>query len=97
MTVDREVDIFTIARQLQVRRPEFVSTLVSISKHKGYILYSLALIEGNMRFVLLLRGCGKMDFAFDPKQSIFCYLFLKLYLLYFRKNTSFVMTPLVNI
>ncbi|XP_078329583.1 receptor-type tyrosine-protein phosphatase alpha-like [Crassostrea virginica] len=27
MTVDREVDIFTIARQLQVRRPEFVSTL----------------------------------------------------------------------
>ena len=30
ITVDREVDIFTIARQLQVRRPEFVSTLVSI-------------------------------------------------------------------
>nr|XP_022311632.1 receptor-type tyrosine-protein phosphatase epsilon-like [Crassostrea virginica] len=27
ITVDREVDIFTIARQLQVRRPEFVSTL----------------------------------------------------------------------
>ncbi|XP_078330682.1 receptor-type tyrosine-protein phosphatase epsilon-like [Crassostrea virginica] len=27
ITVDREVDIFTIARQLQVRRPEIVSTL----------------------------------------------------------------------
>nr|XP_022311625.1 receptor-type tyrosine-protein phosphatase epsilon-like isoform X1 [Crassostrea virginica] len=27
ITVDREVDIFTIARQLQVRRPEFVSIL----------------------------------------------------------------------
>ncbi|XP_078329582.1 receptor-type tyrosine-protein phosphatase epsilon-like [Crassostrea virginica] len=27
ITVDREVDIFTIARQLQVRRPEFISTL----------------------------------------------------------------------
>nr|XP_022305063.1 receptor-type tyrosine-protein phosphatase epsilon-like [Crassostrea virginica] len=27
ITGDREVDIFTIARQLQVRRPEFVSTL----------------------------------------------------------------------
>nr|XP_022311639.1 receptor-type tyrosine-protein phosphatase alpha-like [Crassostrea virginica] len=27
ITMDREVDIFTIARQLQVRRPEFVSTL----------------------------------------------------------------------
>ena len=31
ITVDREVDIFTIARQLQVRRTEFVSTLVCIT------------------------------------------------------------------
>ena len=30
ITVDREVDIFTIARQLQVRQPEFLSSLVSI-------------------------------------------------------------------
>lgn len=29
ISVDREVDVFTTTRQLQVRRPEFVSTLVS--------------------------------------------------------------------
>ena len=61
ITVDREVDIFTIARQLQVRRTEFVSTLVCLTTLiNGFsiinVLFSFTHTRSNdITYCLLIR------------------------------------------
>ena len=39
MTIDSEVDLFTITRQLQTRRPEFISSLVTELSFIKSLLY----------------------------------------------------------